>query len=141
MASSAWSVYNEAKKYIMNGTIDLDTTTLRIKLCGSASNAATLTLSTFASIGTEASGGGYGHKTLSSVSVKTIASAKSYSFTCAQVVFSAVATNITGIKFAVIGVSTGNVIAYCKLSASQFNVTAGNTLTITPATNGIFTVV
>jgi len=141
MAASAWSIYNEAKKYMMDGTLDLDTNTLRIKLCGSASNAATLTLSTFASIGTEASGGGYGHKSLTGVSVTSILSAKSYSLDCTAVIFSAVGTNITGVKFAVIGVSGGKVIAYSKLSSSQFTVTAGNTLTITPHTNGIFSVV
>ena len=141
MASSAWSIYNEAKKYMLDGTLDLDTNTLRIKLCGSASNAATLTLSTFASVGTEASGGGYGHKSLTAVSVTSILSAKSYSLDCTAVIFSAVSTNIAGVKFAVIGVSAGKVIAYCKLSSSQFSVTAGNTLTITPHASGIFSVV
>ena len=53
MSATAWLIYNEAKKYIGNGTIQLGTTALKMKLTNSASNASTFTLSTFASISGE----------------------------------------------------------------------------------------
>ena len=46
MAAGACTFYNIAKKYLMNGTLDLDTNSFRMSLYTSASNAATLTLST-----------------------------------------------------------------------------------------------
>lgn len=141
MAASAFSVYNEAKKYIMNGTVDLDTNTLKVKLCTSASNASTFTLSTFASITGEISArGGYvaGGRALASVAVTTLLSAKSYSLDAADLVFTASGSALNNVKFAVIGISGGKVIAWSKLSTSQFTISSPNTLTIQFHANGIF---
>jgi hypothetical protein len=142
MTASAWNIYNEAKKYILNGTIDLDTNTLKLKICGSASNASTFTLSTFASINTEASGGGYvaNGKALTGVVISSIISAKSYSLDCTAVIFTASGANLTLVKYAVIGISGGKAIAWSKLTTTQITVTSGNTLTITPDASGIFSV-
>lgn len=138
MAAGAFNVYNTAKKYIMNGTVDLDTNTLKLKLCTSASNASTFTLSAFADVtGEIAASGGYatGGKALTTVSVSSIASAKSYSLDAADVVITGTLTNV---KFAVIGISGGKILCWSKLSTSQFTVTAPNTLTIQFNANGIF---
>ncbi len=70
MAAGAWTFYNIAKKKLMDGSIDLDTNTFRMSLYTSASNAATLTLSTRPSVTgevTEANGYSSSGKPLASV--------------------------------------------------------------------------
>ena len=141
MAASAFSLYNAAKKYIMNGTIVLGTTALKLKLCNSASNAATLTLSTFASVTGEISArGGYvaNGDALQSMEVTSVLSAKSYSFDAADLVFTASGSSLINVKFAVVGVSGGKALCYSKLSTAQFTVTSPNTLTIVFSANGLF---
>jgi len=141
MAATAWSLYNTAKKYIMNGTIDLDTNTLKLKLHTSASNASTFTLSTFASINNECSARGRyvaGGLALTGVSVTSILSAKSYSLDATDWVVTASGSQISNVKFAVVGISGGKAICWSKLSTAQFNITSPNTLTIVFHANGLF---
>ena len=141
MAASAFSIYNEAKKYIMNGTIVLGTSVLKLKLCTSASNAATLTLSTFASVDNEIPlSGGYAAngKALASMEVTSVLSAKSFSFDAADLVFTASNSSLSNIKFAVVGISGGKALCYSKLSTAPFTVTSPNTLTIVFHANGLF---
>ena len=60
MAASAWALYNDAKRYIGNGTIQLGVNNFKMALFRTASNAATVTLSTYASLTSEISAtGGY----------------------------------------------------------------------------------
>lgn len=141
MSAAAWKVYNLAKKYLNNGTIDLDAATLRMKLCKSTSNASTFTLSTFASVGTPVSGGGYtGIKSLTASVIQGV-SAKVYKFTYGNVVFTASGADVTSIMYAVIGVSGGKAICWSKLSTAAFSVTSTNTLTVgADATGGAFTI-
>lgn len=139
MAASAWRVYNEAKKYLLTGVIDLDTDAVRIKLCAGTKSAAVsnYTRSTFASLT---------HITtnLKSPAVKTpgsivvTASGSQCEFRSAAVVFTASGGTVTSIQYAVIGISASQAIAWCKLSTAVFSLTSGNTLTITPAGNGYF---
>lgn len=142
MAASAWRVYNEAKQKMLNGGIDLDAATLRMRLYKSTSNASTFTLSTAASITnqvtTNVKGGGTKSLTASMV---VGANASTYKFTFANVVFSTSGGDITSIMYAVIYVSGGAVITWSKLSTAAFSVTSGNTLTIAAnATGGAFTI-
>ena len=141
MAASAYSVYNEAKAYLVNGTVDLDTNVIKMGLFKSTSNASTFTLSTGASVTNAVSGGGYtGAKTLT-CSVKVGASAKQYKFHYASVVFTASGADITSIMYAVIYVSGGKALCWSKLSTAAFSVTSGNTLTIgANSTGGAFTI-
>lgn len=141
MGASAWQVYNEAKKYMVNGGIDLDTDVIKMGLYKSTSNASTFTLSAASELTNPVTGGGYtGAKTLT-CSVVVGASAKQYKFTHASVVFTASAANITSVMYGVIFVSGGEVIAWSKLSTAAFSVTSGNTLTISAnATGGVFTI-
>jgi hypothetical protein len=144
MAASAFLIYNEAKKYIGNGTIVLGTAAFKLKLTTSASNASTFTLSTFASVDNEiAATGGYVANGLALQSmVWTVgASAKQYKFDAADLVFTASGASLTNVKFGVIGVSGGKALCWSKLSTSQFTVTSGNTLTIQFNASGIFTLV
>lgn len=144
MSATSFSIYNRAKKYIGNGTIQLGTTALKMKLCTSASNASTFTLSTFASINNEISArGGYvaGGRALASLVWTTGASAKQMKFSAADIVFTASGSSLINVKFAVIGASGGKCLCWSKLSTAQFTITSPNTLTIQFNSSGIFTMV
>lgn len=146
MAASAWTFYNEFKKYMADGTLDLDSNIFRISLFTSASNAATATLSVISSITSEVSEvNGYSSsgKTLSATTWAQGASAGEMRFDSTAAFWSANGGNIANIKFAVIWRSGASalarkLVAYSQLSTAQFTLTAGNRLTITPSANGIF---
>ena len=141
MAASKWQVYNEAKKYIMNGTLDLDTATWVMKVVASASAAlvSDYTRSTWASTGTglvwKASSTRHA---LDTVSVKSAGNASTWKLDCADEIFTASAA-VNGARFLVIGISGGKALCWSKLSAAT-DVGAGSTLTVTFNANGIFTV-
>lgn len=144
MAAGAWTFWNIAKKKLMDGTFDLDTNTFRMSLYTSASNAATLTLSTRTSVTNEVTENfGYSSsgKPLASVTWAVGASATEYRWNAAAIVWTAAGGSIANIKFAVIWQSSGvadKLLCFSQLSTAQFTVTSGNTLTITPSANGIF---
>jgi len=146
MAASAWQLYNDGKRYIGNGTIQLGVNNFKMALFRSASNASTFTISTFASLTNEISAtGGYvsGGKALVPATGQwtTGASAKQMKFTYSTVglTFTASGASLTNIKYAVIYNSAGKLLCFCQLSSSQFTVTSPNTLTILPAATGVFT--
>ena len=133
MAASAWKVYNEAKKYLVNGGIDLDTANIRVKLV-KGTGAATLSVfanSTFASCGTAIGlSGTTTVRTPANISVRmTDTSASVFDFDALVLTISAATTSV---QYAVIGVSNSYAIAWSKLSTLAFDVGAGGTVTITP---------
>jgi hypothetical protein len=146
MAAGAWTFYNLTKRHLMDGAIDLDTNSFRMNLYTSASNAATVTLSTIGSITSEVSEAfGYSSsgKPLTGVTWAVGASASEYRFNCNQTQWAAAGGSIANIKTAVIwqvgaSAQARKLLCYSQLSTSQFSVTTGNTLTITPSANGIF---
>lgn len=142
MAAGAWTFYNAAKKHLMDGTIDLDGHTFRMNLYTSASNAATLTLSTIGAVTNQvAEQFGYSSsgKALTGVTWGVGASASEMRFDSTALIWTAAGGSISAIKYAVIwDVTGGLLLCYSQLSAAQFSVTSGNTLTITPSANGIF---
>jgi hypothetical protein len=145
MAAGAFTFYNEAKKYLMDGSIDLNTSTFRMGLYTSASNATTATLSRHDQVTnevTEATGYSSSGKALT-VTWSVGASASEYRFDATALIWTATGGNIANVKFAVIfieGASAGarKLLCYSQLSTAQFTVTSGNTLTVTPSANGIF---
>lgn len=147
MAVGAWTLYNSAKEYIADGSIDLDDNIFRVTLHTSASNAATATISVIGSVDNQiADGNGYSTsgKTLSATTWTTGASAGQMKFDSTAIFWSANGGNIANIKFAVVwksGASAGarKVLCYSQLSTSQFTLTTGNRITVTPNANGIFT--
>lgn len=146
MAASAWQLYNFAKRYIGNGTIELGVGNFKMALFNSASNTSTFTLSTFASLTGEISAtGGYvsGGKALvpGTGQWTTGASAKQMKFTYSSIglTFTASGSSLTNIKYAVIYQSGGKLLCFCQLSSSQFTVASPNTLTVLPAATGVFT--
>jgi len=146
MAASAWQLYNDAKRYLGNGTIQLGVNNFKMALFRSASNTSTFTLSTFASLTNEISAtGGYvsGGKALVPATGQwtTGASAKQMKFTYSTVglTFTASGAPLTNVKYAVIYNSAGKLLCFCQLSSSQFTVSSPNTLTVLPAATGVFT--
>ena len=148
MAASAWIFYNSFKKFMGDSTIDLGGDTFRLGLYNTSSNAQTVTLSTRASLTNEISvqfGYVVGGNTITGVTWTVGASASEYRFDATSVIFSASGGSISAVRFAVVydestGTSAGNrkVCMSASLSTAQFAVSAGNTLTITPSSNGIF---
>lgn len=146
MAASAWQLYNDGKRYIGNGTIQLGVGNFKMALFTSASNTSTFTLSTFASLTSEISAtGGYvtGGKALVPATGQwtTGASAKQMKFTYSTVgvTFTASGAPLTNVKYAVIYQSGGKLLCFCQLSSTQFTVASPNTLTVLPAATGVFT--
>lgn len=144
MAASAWVIFDRAKKLIGNGTVSLSATGFVMTLHGTGASANLVgDITSFASIGTEASGGGYADLSLSGQTWTAGASAGEMRFDCTDPVFTASASAIDDIRYAVIrkstGAGTGYPICYAALSTSEFNVTTGNTLTVQFNANGIFT--
>lgn len=153
MAAGTWAIYAKAKKYIGNGTITLGAGIFRMQLHRTSASATIIVLSTRstnASIATEISAtGGYvtGGRTIGPATGKwTVgASAKQYKFTytTAGLIFTASGAALTNVRYALIrnstGAGAGKVLCYVALSTAQFTVASGNTLTITPASGGVFT--
>jgi len=147
MAVGAWTFYNKFKRNLGRAfPINLGTGNFRVSLFTSASNAATATLSIISSVTnelTEANGYSSSGKALAGASWTAGASAGQYRFNANALVWTGTGGTISNIKFAVIWASGASAIArklvcYSQLSTAQFNLTIGNTLTITPAATGIF---
>jgi hypothetical protein len=153
MAASAWQLYNEAKKYIGNGTITLGAGVFKMVLATAASNASTFTLSAYSEITNEIAGSagtnGYiqgGRNLVPATAQWTVgASAKQMKFTMSSVglAFTASGASLADIKYAILrnstGAAAGRLLCWCQLSSSNFTVSSPNTLTVLPAATGIFT--
>ena len=142
MAVGPWVFYNSFKERSMDGAIDLDTDTFQITLHTSASNAATATLSSYGSLTgevTEANGYSSSGQALAGVTWAAGASAAERRFDATANIWTASGGAIANVKFAVISSRTGGeLVCVSTLSTSQFSISDGNTLTITPSANGIF---
>lgn len=145
MAASAWAVYNEAKKYIGNATLRLDTAK-RITLHTSASNANTATLSIYSEVNNEVTeGNGYSSsgKSLASIVWTVGASAGQYKFDADDVVWTGTGGSIANIRYAVIsnvsGGASGKLLCRSVLTTAQFTLASGNTLTLQMNASGILT--
>jgi hypothetical protein len=146
MAATAWQLYNNGKRYIGNGTIQLGVNNFKMALFTSASNTSTFTLSTFASLTSQISAtGGYvdgGKALVPGTGQWTVgASAKQMKFTYSTVglTFTASGSSLNDIRYAVIYQSGGKLLCFCQLSSAQFTVSSPNTLTVLPAATGVFT--
>lgn len=142
MAASKWMVYKNAKKYLMDGTIDLDAGTMRMKLLKGTKAAvvSAFTRDTFASLThIQSAGISQAIMTVSGYAIISI-NASTWGFDSTAVIFKATGSNLTSIQYAVIGISNGKALAWCKLSSAAFQLSDGNTLTITPNASGYFTI-
>jgi len=156
MAAGAWKIYSQAKRKIGNNTsgIRLDAGTFRMSLHRVSASDEILTLSTrklWSSVTGEISArGGYvaGGRSLPGGSLWTTGvSAKQlkWSYTTGGIVFTASGSDLNNIKYACIkrssagGVTSGFVLCFATLSSSAFTISSPNTLTILPASTGVFT--
>jgi uncharacterized membrane protein YuzA (DUF378 family) len=141
MAASKWQVYKTAKKYLITGDIDLDAGFVRMKICKGTKAAAVSNYarSTFASLTHIATAGiSQAIMTVSGYAITSL-NASQFMFDSTAVIFKATGSTLTSIQYAVIGISNGKAIAWCKLSSAAFSLSDGNTLTITPNASGYFT--
>lgn len=131
MAAGAWTLTNNTRTYLLNGTFDLDTDSFKIALFQSTSNIGA-TSTTYAALTNEvASGNGYttgGNAvtgSLSGTTTVTFDTSDPAVWTASGAGFSA--------RYAVLYEVAGNVLAYFLLDSTPADVTitAGNTLTIT----------
>ena len=144
MAANAWSFYDTFKERLGDGGHDLDADTFYVALFLSTSNCATLTHDLLANLDNQhANANGYltGGQALDTVT--WVEAAGTITFDCDPEVFTAAGGSIV-CRFAVIYNWTHAndlLVAFSLLDNSPADVTAtnGNTLTITPHANGVFT--
>lgn len=139
MAASKWQMYHSAKKYIANGTINWTASTLRIKILAAAKAAAVSNYarSTFASLTHIATNLVVPILSVTG-NVVTLSASSALKFDSTAMVFS-ISGGAVSCLYAVVGVSGGKAIGWCKLtSTGVVTISAGNTLTITPAAAGYF---
>jgi hypothetical protein len=152
MAATAWQLYNDGKRYIGNGTIELGVSNFKMALFRTSASALinNLTLSTFGSLSSEISAtGGYtaGGKALvpgtGQWTVGASATQMKFTYSTVGLTFTASGAPLTNVRYAVIykdGVgSAAKLLCFCALSSAQFTVVSPNTLTVLPAATGVFT--
>ncbi|MDE2102761.1 MAG: hypothetical protein KGL39_36285 [Patescibacteria group bacterium] len=155
MSAGAWKIYTRAKRSIATGTITLGAGVFKMVLFRASASANILKvtnggISTYGSVGGEISAtGGYatGGRNIGPATGKWTVGASThqmkFTYTTAGLVFTANGANLNNIKYALIrnstGASAGKAVCFCTLSSSAFTVTSPNTLTISPATTGVFT--
>jgi hypothetical protein len=161
-AAGTWKIYWKAKQYLGDGTIRLGVGggVSVFKMCLHRASAATaLLLSTGNSSWNQIPGeisakGGYavgGCNLNAAVPQGTwtvgagtpTGSQYKFSYASAGLVFTANGATLHDIRFAVIRNSTatnnGKLLCFCTLSINPFSITSPNTLTVLPASTGVFT--
>ena len=154
MGASAWKVFPRAKgKIAETSGIRLDGT-FRLSLHRTSADLTTRAagLTVFTSVSWMSSGGGWGKSgagtkancdglTLTTSWVTDAASG--YKFDAANPVFTASASALSAVRYAVIwqsvAAASGHILCYAPLSTAQFDVQSSNTLTIQMNASGIFT--
>lgn len=139
MAAGAWTFTAAGRKFLLDGTFDIDTDTFKMALLLSTSNIGSGS-TTYAGLTNEvANANGY---TTGGIGVTmTLAGTTTVTATySSNPVWTASGGSITG-RFAVIYEVSGNILCYCLLDSTPADVTAttGNTLTVAPNGSGVFT--
>lgn len=139
MARSKWLFYDQAKVKLLNGEFDLNSLQMRMALYKNTSVSISLfSATTIAQIGNPVNSAGYkGRYTLTPVTAEPFETS-SGKFSIGSIVFTATGGDITSVQYALIYESlSGNLLCWCRLSTSAFNITSRNTLTIGNA-SGVF---
>lgn len=148
MAATAWSLYNKFKEYMGDNTIDMDGAIFRLSLVKGGTTVSAATLSQWNQLSAIEVGSGNGYtgngKTISGTTWTTGASAGQMRLNMVNdVVWTATGGAIQSIKYAVIwvsGTSAGleKLVAWTRLSTTQFSMASTNTLTISCGGSAIF---
>jgi hypothetical protein len=138
---AAFTFFHEFKKYLADGTIDLDTHTFKWALTNTAPTAASNTV--LADITQITSAGGYAPVTATSVTwTETGAGTGIWAFDTADPVFSASGADFDSARYLVLYDDTPTspadpLVGYYDYGAS-FTITNGNSLTLNVSANGHF---
>lgn len=147
MSVQAFKFYKDFKRYMADGTIDLDGTAFDLHLFKSTSNVATNTLSTLGSLTNQvASAGNYtlaGKPMTRTWSTGASAGVMRFNFTAVSISANA---NITSVMFYAVVARTGTsakatankLVGYASLTSAVFTVSSGNKLILNPSANGLF---
>jgi hypothetical protein len=149
MAATEWAFYYQAKHKLAVGdtsgfNLSADIFKLALYQTAATDPADKLTLSLNSEISLECSGGNYsaGGKTLSNTTWETTATSVQ-KFDGDDWIITASGSPISGVMFAAIHNSLsaggGYLMCFSQLSATEISITTGNTLQITMATAGVFT--
>ena len=142
MAASAWVFFNTFKKYMADGTIDLDGDvfylTLMKDIADLSAAKATAWSQLTANEVTAVNGYSAGVTQLTGVTWGIGASAGEQRFDSTALLFSASGGAILSVRNAIIRCSTGELVCYSQLSTADFSIIDGNNLDVTPASTGIF---
>jgi len=143
MAAGAWKINKNAKLKLGTGSIVLAAATvfnITLHSIGASANLISGLVSVFTSIGSECAGGGYAANGQTLSSNTWAISGQNAKFDSSDWV---VTGSIASIKYAVImqsvSATSGLVLCFSTLSATGFDVSGTNTLTIQMNTSGIFT--
>jgi hypothetical protein len=144
MAAGTWTLYNNARSKIVDGTISLASSVLRCKLYKAAASASVSvsTLSLLSQIGTTNETANTSDYTLSGVDITAIAGSATHKFTANNLVISA-SGGVASVQYALVymdNTANSHVLMWCKLSTAAFTVADTNTLTINTPTNGFFVI-
>ncbi len=138
MAAGAWTLTDEGRTKLLDGTFDLDSDTWKMALFLSTSNigASSTTYAGLTNEHSNANGYTTGGQTVTITLSGTTTVTATWS---ASVVWTASGGSIVA-RFAVIYEVSGRVLAYCLLDSTpaDVTVTTGNTLTVAAHANGIF---
>lgn len=147
-APGKWKFYEQAKKHLADGTLDLDTNTFKMSLHTSASNANTLTTSSaFADLTNElTTANGYTAGGITLTGVTWTNAAGTMTWTANAVTWTASGTGLVA-RFAVIrasGTLNGIVdpimcVSLLDTTPADVSTSSGNTFTITMNASGTFT--
>ncbi len=151
MAASAWTVFNEFRKWVVDGTIDLPTTVVDIHLfiTAASANINNDVLSTLGSIANEvASANGYSQSGKAITDTWTTGdSVGQMRYDMSDVIWTATGGTIPNIRYALLVArtedsgknSSNKLMMRAPLTTTQFTLQTGSTLTVsTPASDGIF---
>jgi hypothetical protein len=131
MAAGSWTLTNNTRTYLLDGTFDLDSDTFKIALFTSASNIGAAS-TTYAGLTNEV-GSGNGYTTGGNTVTGSLSGTTTVTFdTSDPAVWTASGAGFTA-RFGVLYEVSGNVLAYFLLDSTPADVTitSGNTLTIT----------
>ena len=142
MAASAWVIFNTFKRYMADGTLDLDGDIFFLKLLKNVADLSAAKATAWSQLTanevTALNGYSAGVTQLTGVTWSIGASAGEMRFDSTAIKFSASGGAILSIRNAVLLASTGELVAYSQLSTADFSVSDGSSLTITPASTGYF---
>lgn len=133
MAAGSWTLTNNTRTYLLDGTFDLNTDSFKIALFQSTSNIGA-TSTTYAGLTNEVANGN-GYTTGGNAVTGTLSGTTTVTFdTSDPAVWTASGAGFSA-RYAVLYEVAGNVLAYFLLDSTPADVTitAGNTLTITVA--------